>query len=116
MNRSSTGKRYAALQSVMLRLGKIPPSLVPLLDCAKQWPIVGETGVEREIRNASLEEMEMVVARAEPLKEEAWKFAHESEESRQTPIPDEVVLFQIFLSVLQDIDSTVRLKRSRTKR
>ena len=94
----------------------IPRPLVPLLEDVKKWAIVGETGVERAIRKASLEEMEAVVARAEPLKEKAWKFAHESDDSRQIPIPDEVVLFQIFLSVLRDIDSTVRLKKSRTKR
>jgi len=116
MKQSATGKRYAELPGVTLRLEEIPRLLVPLLEDAKKWAIVGETGVERAISKASLEEMEAVIARAETLKEEAWKFAHESDGSPQTPIPDEVVLFQIFLSVLRDIDSTVGLKNSRTKR
>jgi len=114
MKRSATGKRYAELPDVTLRLEVIPRPLLPLLEDAKKWAIVGETGVERAIKKASLEEMEAVIARAETLEDEAWKFAHESDGSRQTPIPDEVVLFQIFLSVLRSIDWTVRLKKSRT--
>lgn len=115
MTQSATGKRYAELPDVTIRLKAIPRALLPLLKDAKRWAIVGETGVERAMRKASIDEMESVVARAEPLKEEIWQFAHESVGSRQTPIPDEVVLFQIFICVLQDIDSVVRLKKkSRT--
>ncbi len=116
MTKSATGKRYAELPGATIRLKVIPRALLPLLDDAKKWAIVGETGVDGAIRKASIEEMEAVVARAEPLKEELWKFAHESAGSRATPIPDEVVLFQIFRCVLQDLDSTVRLKKSRTRR
>ena len=114
MTRSATGKRYAELPDVKIRVEALPRTLSPLLEDAKKWAIVGETGVDRAIRKASIEEMEAVVARAEPLKEELWKFTHESAGSRATPIPDEVVLFQVFTCVLQDLDSTVRLERSRT--
>jgi hypothetical protein len=113
---SATGKRYAELPDVRIRPEAIPRSLAPLLADAKQWAVVGEAGIERAIAKASLEEMAAVVARAEPLKAEAWQFAHESEGSRATPVPDEVVLFQIFLGVLRDLDSTVRLKKSPTGR
>jgi hypothetical protein len=113
MKQPATGKRYAELPGVTLRLEVIPPPLIPLLEDAKKWAIVGETGIERAISKASLEDMEALVARAKPLEEKAWKFAHESIGSRQIPIPDEVVLFQIFLGVLRTIDSTVRLKKSR---
>ena len=111
MTQSATGKRYAELPGVRIRLDAMPRSLAPLVKDAKKWAIVGETGVERAIRKASVEEMDGVVARAEPLKQEVWKFAYESVGSRQTPIPHEVVLFQIFICVLQDIDSVVRLKK-----
>ena len=103
------------MPGVKLRPEYVPRLLGPLVEDARRWAIVGETGVERAIKKASIEELERVIARAQPLKKEVWKFAHDSEGAHQTPIPDEVVLFQIYLCVLQDIDSTVRLEKSRTK-
>jgi hypothetical protein len=116
MSPSATGKRYAELPGVKLRLDYIPRSLAPLVEDAKRWAIVGETGVERAIKKVSIEELESLIARAQPLKTEVWKFAHDSEGAHQTPIPDEVVLFQIYLCVLQNINSTVLLEKRRTNR
>src|SRR2546427_173597 len=116
MKQSATGKRYAELPGVTLRLEKIPRPLVPLLEDAKKWAIVGETGIEKAILKTRLEEMEGILSAALPLRDQIRNFAFESEGASQTPVPDEVVLFQMFSCVLQRIESTVLLRKSRTRR
>src|SRR5260370_28824129 len=116
MGQSSTGRRYAELPGVKIRTEKIPAALSQIIEDAKAWAIIGETGVEKAIRKIKLEEMEGLLSAALPLKEQIRIFALESEGASQTPVPDEVVLFQVFLWVLQRIESTVLLRKSRTKR
>jgi hypothetical protein len=115
MTESATGKLYAELPGVKIRKNLIPGLLHEILDDAKTWAIVGETGIEKAIKKATIEDMERVVSAARPIKDEIWRFAFESQGASQTPIPDEVVLFQIFVCVLGELESTVTLIKSRKR-
>ena len=96
MSSSSTGKRYCDLPGVNISLEAIPPALRPLLEDAKEWAIVGDNALERAVRKAGKDKIRAVVARSRPLLDKIDRFAHDSAGAKATPIPHEVVVFQIF--------------------
>jgi hypothetical protein len=96
MSSSSTGKRYCDLPGVQITPKAIPAPLLPLLEMAKEWAIVGDDALERAVRKAGKEKIRSVVKLATPLKSEIDRFAHESAGAKATPVPDEVVVFQMF--------------------
>jgi hypothetical protein len=93
---SSTNRRYHELPDVEISETNVPEKLRPLIPFAMQWGIVGDEALERLVRKASPENIARTLAAAMPLKDAISDFAFYSAEAAAIPVPDEVVLFQIF--------------------
>jgi hypothetical protein len=105
---SSTGKRYVDVPGVKITLANIPVGLQPLLGLAKEWAIVGDDALEEAIRKAGKKRIRACVDAAWPLKDEMFQFAYESNGAKATPVPDEVVVFQMFAWSLNRLEVEVR--------
>jgi ParB-like chromosome segregation protein Spo0J len=100
--------RYDRLPNVRIDEARVPAPLRELLPFARAWGICGEDALERAIRRASREQMLQVVHAARPVKAVLHDFAYESAGASATPVPDEVVLFQMFAWSLQHLEVEVR--------
>ena len=108
MTKSATGKRYIDLPGVQLNESDIPSPLLPLLEVAKEWAIVGDNALEKAIQKTEKQKIRTAVNLARPLKDNIEKFAFESNGASATPVPDEVVIFQMFAWSLKRLEVEVR--------
>jgi len=88
--------RYTNLPGVLIDESRVPASLRPLLPIARDWGNLGDEALERAIGEASRETIAQAVEAALPMKDEIHDFAYRSAGAAATPVPDEVVLFQMF--------------------
>jgi hypothetical protein len=88
--------RYDQLPHVRLDESRIPAPLCPLLPFARPWGILGDDALERAVRVASCDGIVRAVEAARPFKDAIHDFAYRSIGPSATPVPDEVVLFQMF--------------------
>jgi hypothetical protein len=88
--------RYDQLPDVRIDESRIPPPLRSLIPLARAWGIAGDEALERAIRAASRDEIAAVVAASRGMKDAIHGFAYRSPGANATPVPDEVVLFQMF--------------------
>jgi len=93
--------RYDKLPNVKIDESRVPSKLRDLLPFARQWGILGDDALERAIRQAGRDEIRRAVKAASGLRKEIHAFAYESPGASATPIPDEVVLFQMFACSLR---------------
>src|SRR5262245_40276327 len=89
-------RRYDKLPDVTIDESRVPAPLRDLLPFARAWGILGDDALDRAIRQASPAEITRAVEAARPLKSAIQKFAYRSAGASATPVPDEVVLFQMF--------------------
>ena len=101
---SSSTKRYDQFPDVQIDPLRIPPQLQPLLPLARAWGIMGDDALEHAVRAASRDEIVRVVEAAHPVRDLIHDFAHRSAGASATPVPDEVVLFQMFAWSLQRLE------------
>jgi hypothetical protein len=101
---SSFANRYDQLPDVQIDPSRIPPQLQPLLPFARAWGIMGDDALERAVREASRDEILRAVEAARPLRDLIRDFAYRSAGASATPVPDEVVLFQMFAWSLQRLE------------
>ena len=88
--------RYDKLPNVRIDESLVPAKLRELLPFARAWGILGDDALERAIRQASHDDIKRAVEASKPLKTAIHKFAYQSPGASATPVPDEVVLFQMF--------------------
>ena|SRR5688572_27113193 len=100
-------RRYGELPGVKLDQSQIPASLCPLLPFAKRWAILSDDGLEQAISEEGYEEIVKAVEAARPLKSAIHEFAYRSAGASATPVPDEVVLFQMFAWSLNRLEIEV---------
>jgi hypothetical protein len=100
-------KRYDQLPGVTIEESRIPELLQPLIPYARAWGILGDDGLEWAIAHGSRNEMEEVVRVARPLKDAIHQYAYESAGASAIPVPDEVVLFQMFAWSLNRLEVEV---------
>src|SRR3954464_14104128 len=112
-NRSSINRRYHELPEVEINEGNVPEKLRPLVPFARQWSIIGEEALERAIDQCARENIERTLAAAMPLKDAISDFAFYSPAAAAIPVPDEVVLFQIFHWSLCRLETDLRYSSAR---
>ena len=90
---SEITSRYAELDGVSLDPDRIPEKLRHLLGLARVWAIGDDVERQRFLESVSMEEKKAFVDAVDPLQEElaAWS----QERSSDTPVPDEVVLYDM---------------------
>ena len=88
--------RYDQLPGVTIDESSIPADLHALLPFARTWGIMGDAALEHAIRKASRDEIAQAVDAASPLIDSIHGFAYCSAGADASPVPDEVVLFQMF--------------------
>ena len=70
---------------------------------------MGDEALERAVRAASRDEIARAVEAARPLRDLIHDFAYRSAGALATPVPDEVVLFQMFAWSLQRLEVESRV-------
>ena len=108
MSTSATGKRYIDLPGVTLNETAVPPALTPILGVVAEWAYVGDAALERKVRVTANKDIRTVVESARSLREEIYRFAFESPGTKAVPVPDEVVVFQMFWTSLQTLEAEIR--------
>lgn len=113
MGKSSTGKRYSELEDVLIDATRIPESFRSALGFISDWAIIGDNAVDKAIRGTPKQKLLECVDAIIPLEDQIHDFAFESPGAKLTPIPQEVVLCQIFLTAYANLKveaHVVRLK------
>jgi hypothetical protein len=108
MKRSATGKRYVDLPGVALNEDRIPTSLRSILKYAREWALVGDSALDRQLSGTPKQKIRASVDAARPLFEQIYAFAFESPDAKAIPIPDEVVIFQMYWTSLQAMEAEIR--------
>ncbi len=88
--------RYVEQPGVRIDATKVPAALRPLLPLALRYAVFGDSAGQALVEQISDADLSTLVARTRPVKRDIESFALDSPESRQTPVPDEAVVFQMF--------------------
>jgi hypothetical protein len=94
-------QRYDQLPNVKIDESRIPAPLRPLLPFARAWSISCDDALERAIRVAGHDEIARAVEAGIPMRDAIHDFAYRSAGASAIPVPDEVVLFQMFAASLE---------------
>ena len=94
-------RSYGELPNVKIDESRIPAPLRKLVPLAKVWSISCDDALDRAVRATSRDEITRVVHAALPLRDAIYDFAFESVGASAIPVPDEVVLFQIFVRTFE---------------
>lgn len=105
----SFSKRYDQLPGVQIDPTRIPSPLQEILPVVRTWAIMGDEALERAIRAAGRDEIVRAVQAVQSLKDAIHDFAYRSGGASATPIPDEVVLFQLFAWSLNRLEVECRI-------
>jgi hypothetical protein len=104
-----SSKRYDQLPGVQIDPTRIPSPLQEILPVVRKWAIMGDGALEQAIRAANRDEIARAVQSTQSLKDAIHDFAYRSEGALATPIPDEVVLFQMFAWSLNRLEVECRI-------
>ena len=85
---------YLNMRGVVIVEKKIPHGLRSLLPLAEEWCVLGDTELEKKVKNATTEKLRTVVDTCEPLFAELQEYCSSCRD--KITVPHEVALFQVF--------------------
>jgi hypothetical protein len=95
-NASLGNKRYWDLPGVVIDEANVPSKLRVLLPFAQQWSMIGDDALEHALKKYDARMIAETLRTAVPLKDAVASYAFESPGAAAIPVPDEVVLYQMF--------------------
>jgi len=104
---NTTSQRYWEAPGVEIKESCVPCKLRALLPLAQQWSMLGDDSLEEALRKCEPETVARTLRTAMPLKDTIAEFAFDSAGAAAIPVPDEVVLFQIFYWALCRLESAM---------